>query len=59
MGSDNQLNAVAATRALDLMCTRNSVWVCFERSKSRNPEVDVLASFPFEVNVLDSHHCGR
>lgn len=38
------------------MRTRNGVWVGFQQTESRNPQVNVLSRMPLKMNILDGQH---
>ncbi|KAH8712314.1 hypothetical protein HC256_005512 [Beauveria bassiana] len=58
VGADDELDAVAAAGAGQCVRAGNGVGMGFERTETRDPEVDVLAGGPFEVDVLDGEDGG-
>lgn len=57
VSANNQLDAVATARALDLMSACDGVWVRLKWAQSRDPEIYMLASLPLEMNVFDCDDC--
>lgn len=56
--AQDQLDAVTAAGSLHLARAGNGVRMGFEGAQSRNPQVNVLASSPVEVDVLDGDDGG-